>query len=487
MLVSLGGDIAVAGPAPDRRLAGAGRRRPRAPRSTSPARRSRSRAAASPPRARPSAAGAPAASSCTTSSTRAPAARPRRPGGRSPSPLAPAWTRTSRAPPRSSSARRRSAWLAARGCRGAARRRRRARSCSTGALAGGRCMIAAPASGPSAYWYLTRGTGVVALLLLTAGVAARRPHARPAGAAPRWPRFVVSGLHRNVTLLALVLRRRARLDDGPRRLHAHRAPRRRRPVRLALPPGLARARRRRVRPAARTDRDQPPARAARPARVEARPLARLRVVAGRARARVRHGSDAKAGWFDLLATRFGRGRRASRALACRRGARGPCGGPPRRRCSPRSSLPAAIAVWATGGPLASGWARRAGTPARLLAAPASTPATVAVASARAALAAGYAVPGAATRAPFSTSAPASDGLVTVGHATHAAAGRLEGPAPRGPARRPARGRRRADDREQRDLRPASGARAPTPAQIVVARGPAPRRLGSGRREATPST
>jgi hypothetical protein len=57
-------------------------------------------------------------------------------------------------------------------------------------------------SGPSAYWYLTRGTGLVALLLLTAGLVLgvmgpTRFRTR------RLPRFAVSGLHRNVTLLAL--------------------------------------------------------------------------------------------------------------------------------------------------------------------------------------------------------------------------------------------------------------------------------------------
>ena len=57
-------------------------------------------------------------------------------------------------------------------------------------------------SGGSAYWYLTRGTGAVALLLLTAGLVLgvmgpTRFRTR------RLPRFAVSGLHRNVTLLAL--------------------------------------------------------------------------------------------------------------------------------------------------------------------------------------------------------------------------------------------------------------------------------------------
>jgi sulfoxide reductase heme-binding subunit YedZ len=58
------------------------------------------------------------------------------------------------------------------------------------------------ASGPSPLWYLTRGTGVVSLVLLTAvvllGVAASLRLSTE-----RLPRFLVAGLHRNLTLLAL--------------------------------------------------------------------------------------------------------------------------------------------------------------------------------------------------------------------------------------------------------------------------------------------
>jgi sarcosine oxidase gamma subunit len=53
-----------------------------------------------------------------------------------------------------------------------------------------------------AYWYATRATGVVALVLLTSVVALG-----VAGSlrlrSERWPRFVVTGLHRNLTLLTL--------------------------------------------------------------------------------------------------------------------------------------------------------------------------------------------------------------------------------------------------------------------------------------------
>jgi methionine sulfoxide reductase heme-binding subunit len=58
------------------------------------------------------------------------------------------------------------------------------------------------ATGGKALWYLTRGTGLVALLLLTASillgiVEVRRWQSRA------WPRFVTAGLHRNLSLLAV--------------------------------------------------------------------------------------------------------------------------------------------------------------------------------------------------------------------------------------------------------------------------------------------
>jgi methionine sulfoxide reductase heme-binding subunit len=57
--------------------------------------------------------------------------------------------------------------------------------------------------GPSTYWYLTRATGAVALLLLTIVVALGVADVRRFGTA-RWPRFVIDGLHRNVALLSVV-------------------------------------------------------------------------------------------------------------------------------------------------------------------------------------------------------------------------------------------------------------------------------------------
>jgi methionine sulfoxide reductase heme-binding subunit len=56
--------------------------------------------------------------------------------------------------------------------------------------------------GPSAYWYLTRSTGAVALLLLSGAVVLGVLDVRRINS-PRWPRFVIDSLHRNVSLLAM--------------------------------------------------------------------------------------------------------------------------------------------------------------------------------------------------------------------------------------------------------------------------------------------
>src|ERR1700682_3020638 len=82
------------------------------------------------------------------------------------------------------------------------RERDRARRLAGGGDAGG-MSISLAAAGPSAYWYLTRSTGAVSLLLFTLamalGVAGHRRWSTP-----RCPRFVVDSLHRNVSLLAMV-------------------------------------------------------------------------------------------------------------------------------------------------------------------------------------------------------------------------------------------------------------------------------------------
>lgn len=58
-------------------------------------------------------------------------------------------------------------------------------------------------AGGKSLWYLTRGSGIVALLVLTASVvlgllSSGRWESR------RWPRFVIEGLHRNISLVVLV-------------------------------------------------------------------------------------------------------------------------------------------------------------------------------------------------------------------------------------------------------------------------------------------
>jgi predicted ferric reductase len=64
-------------------------------------------------------------------------------------------------------------------------------------------MSLATAAGGSAYWYLTRSTGAMALLLLTLAIALGVVDVKR-WSSPRWPRFVVDSLHRNVSLLAMV-------------------------------------------------------------------------------------------------------------------------------------------------------------------------------------------------------------------------------------------------------------------------------------------
>lgn len=56
--------------------------------------------------------------------------------------------------------------------------------------------------GPSDYWYLTRGSGAVALVLLTASVVFGVLGPLRVSA-PRWPRFAIDSLHRDISLLAI--------------------------------------------------------------------------------------------------------------------------------------------------------------------------------------------------------------------------------------------------------------------------------------------
>jgi len=57
---------------------------------------------------------------------------------------------------------------------------------------------------PTAYWYLSRGTGVVALILLTVAVVLGVLDSQRF-TSPLWPRFAVDRVHRDVSLLVLVV------------------------------------------------------------------------------------------------------------------------------------------------------------------------------------------------------------------------------------------------------------------------------------------
>lgn len=58
-------------------------------------------------------------------------------------------------------------------------------------------------SGPTAMWYLTRGSGAVSLILLTASAVLGTLDVRR-WRAEGWPRFVVAAIHRNVSLFVVV-------------------------------------------------------------------------------------------------------------------------------------------------------------------------------------------------------------------------------------------------------------------------------------------
>jgi methionine sulfoxide reductase heme-binding subunit len=64
-------------------------------------------------------------------------------------------------------------------------------------------MLSAPLLSESSWWYLSRASGFVSLTLFTAAAAFGLLTAGRV-ASPRWPRFVVEGLHRNLSLIAVV-------------------------------------------------------------------------------------------------------------------------------------------------------------------------------------------------------------------------------------------------------------------------------------------
>lgn len=271
-------------------------------------------------------------------------------------------------------------------------------------------------SGPSAYWYLTRGTGVVALLLLTAGIVLG-VLTSTRWAAPRWPSFVVSGLHRNVTLLAVAFVAThvvTTILDGYAPIGIRDAvvpfASSYRPVWLGLGAvafdllvALIVTSLLRVRLGLRTWK------AVHWLAYAAWPVALVHAFGT--------GSDARAGWFELVALAAAA---AVVAAVLVRAAQAELSPPPVRLAAVVAALvvPAVIAGWAATGPLDAGWARRAGTPSKLLASrPAAT--HTSTASAIALPTTPYEAP---VRGTYSTSAPGSDGLVTVGMNARAAGG-----------------------------------------------------------------
>ena len=262
VLVSLGGDVAVAGEA--RRAAGpCHRRRPARAARRGRSRRRRSRRAVSRPRARPCGAGATDAGDATTSSIRAPAARRHAAGEPSPSPPRPASTPTSqhrgdrprrRGAAAGSTQRQLPARLVARGRRGRGGRRlaRRGGGMTVARRRGQRQDVLVPHA-------RHRRRRAAPADRVGRARRARRPSR---WRTPRWPRFVAQ----DCTATSRCSRSSSSSCTSSRRSRTatrRSASRRRRPVRLALPAGLARARRDRVRPAAGARRHEPAARAAR--------------------------------------------------------------------------------------------------------------------------------------------------------------------------------------------------------------------------------
>lgn len=269
-------------------------------------------------------------------------------------------------------------------------------------------------------WYLTRGTGAVALLLLTAAVVFG-VMSQVRWQARRLPRFLVSGLHRNVTLLAVAF------------VVAH--------VITTVADKFA--------PIGYQDALLPFLSSYRPLwlglgavafdlllALIATSLLRTRI--GLKAWRAVHwlayaswpvalvhslgtGSDARAGWLAVLGVVC----TVAVVLAVLWRVGTAAGAPPLLRIGgalAAFAVPLGILVWASGGPLASGWAARAGTPRSLLA-------SARQAAARAAIRAPATTPGrprqpdpaptlpdGAFRASFRgrlSQVPAGNGLVTV--------------------------------------------------------------------------
>jgi hypothetical protein len=270
-------------------------------------------------------------------------------------------------------------------------------------------------SSSRALWYLTRGFGLVALILLTVTMVLGLTQA-VRFARPGWPRFVFSALHKNASLVALVLLVihivTSVLDSyAPIRIVDIFIPfiSRYRPVwlgfgALSLDVLLAVL-------VTSLLRDRLGHRAWRAVHWAAFACWPLAVVHG-----LGTGSDTKFGWVliinivcvaAVLAALWWRLAQGwSIANATRRGA----------AVLASVAVPVAVVAWTATGPLRPGWARRAGTPTALIAS-GSTPALSPSASA----ASGRQSAGASWAVPFTSrfqgsqqqSGPDADGLVSV--------------------------------------------------------------------------
>lgn len=227
-------------------------------------------------------------------------------------------------------------------------------------------------------WYLTRGSGAVALVLLTASVALGVVMSLRVSTL-RWPRFAVGSLHRNLTLLAVAF------------VALH--------VVTTVADGYA--------PIGVTDAVVPFASPYRPIWLGLGTVAFDLLLALVITSYLRHrigwrvwrgvhwlayaswpvalvhsfgtGSDARATW--LVALGFG-SLAAVAAAALARVALG--GGVPLARLAGAAgalAVPVAVFVWWQSGPAQHGWAKRAGTPTRLIASRPTAPARTILASA----------------------------------------------------------------------------------------------------------
>lgn len=211
-------------------------------------------------------------------------------------------------------------------------------------------------------WYLTRGTGVVSLLLFTA-VVVLGVLSSARWSSPRLPRFVVGGLHRSLTLLSLVfiaLHVLTTVADGFAPIGHGVIPFRSpyRPVWLGLGAVafdlflallLTSLVRERIGLRA--------WRALHWCAYAAWPLALVHSLGT--------GTDARAGWLVLISIACTGlvGAAVLWRLRVDRGA------DPRARLAgglATVAVPLAVLIWYTTGPLQHGWARRAGTPRSLL-------------------------------------------------------------------------------------------------------------------------